>query len=125
MTHQDVFYFAYGSNLDPDRMKRRTGSAWPATPARLTGYQLTVNKWASHGGVYANIVRQPGSVVWGVAYRCTGQTLDLCQADLGSVPADAVSRSRHSPRWRCPPPHPICWELVCPGCGQEITVWVR
>jgi hypothetical protein len=69
-------------------------------------------------------VVEPDSPADVVAYldrrRC-----DVCRAELGSVPSAAVSRSRHSPKWRCWPPPPTCWELVCPACGQQITIWVR
>jgi hypothetical protein len=48
-----------------------------------------------------------------------------CGTPLGSITAVEVSRSQHSPKWRCWPPHPTCWDFACPGCGQQITIWVR
>lgn len=50
---------------------------------------------------------------------------DFCRAKLGPVTAAAISPSQHGPAWRCFPPHPTCWDLACPECGQQITIWVR
>jgi len=60
-------------------------------------------------------VVEPDSPADVVAYldrrRC-----GVCQAELGSVLAAAVSRSRHSPKWRCWPPH------TSPGRDQQVRV---
>jgi cation transport regulator ChaC len=76
MPNDDLFYFAYGSNLNRLRKESRTGQIREARKARLSGYRLAFNKRANGGGVYANVVRQPGSEVWGVVYRCRPETLD-------------------------------------------------
>ena len=47
-----------------------------------------------------------------------------CRAPL-SVAVSEVTRSLYSPKFRCWPPHPTCWQLRCPGCGQEIIIAVR
>jgi gamma-glutamylcyclotransferase (GGCT)/AIG2-like uncharacterized protein YtfP len=76
MSNNDIFYFAYGSNLDALRKEERTGRIREAKKARLTGYRLTFNKRADNGAVYANVVCEPGSEVWGVVYLCAPETLD-------------------------------------------------
>lgn len=75
MSNDDLLYFAYGSNLDPLRKKQRTGPIREARKARLSGYRLAFNKRADDGGVYANVVCQPGSEVWGIVYRCNHEAL--------------------------------------------------
>lgn len=71
----DVFYFAYGSNLNAQQKEKRTGRIREARRARLPGYRLAFNKRAAGGGVNANIVPQVGDEVWGVLYRCTPAAL--------------------------------------------------
>jgi cation transport regulator ChaC len=66
----DSWYFAYGSNLSKGRKQERTGLIRRAVRARLRNYRLAFNKEASGGGVYANVVPEEGSEVWGVIYLC-------------------------------------------------------
>ena len=66
----DSWYFAYGSNLSKGRKQERTGLIRRSLRARLRDYRLAFNKEASGGGVYANIVPEEGSEVWGVIYLC-------------------------------------------------------
>ena len=80
--NQDVWYFAYGSNLSIDRMKSRTGPIRDAKRARLSRYQLVFNKRAEGVGAYANIVPNSDTKVWGVTYLCDQEAiekLDLCE----------------------------------------------
>ena len=66
----DSWYFAYGSNLSKGRKQERTGLIRRAVRARLRNCRLAFNKEASGGGVYANVVPEEGSEVWGVIYLC-------------------------------------------------------
>jgi gamma-glutamylcyclotransferase (GGCT)/AIG2-like uncharacterized protein YtfP len=66
----DCWYFAYGSNLDPDQKEARTGRIREARKARVVGYQLAFNKLGRDGTGKANIVPDKTSEVWGVVYRC-------------------------------------------------------
>lgn len=93
MPDDDLFYFAYGSNLDTLRKEERTGRIREARMARLKDYRLAFNKRASGGGVFANVVRQPGSEVWGVAYRCRPEALDQMDRYEG-VPGRHYVRSQ-------------------------------
>lgn len=67
---QDTWYFAYGSNMSVDRKEERTGTIRQALRCRLNGYRLAFNKRAGDGSVYANIIPDEKSEVWGVAYLC-------------------------------------------------------
>jgi hypothetical protein len=48
-----------------------------------------------------------------------------CRSPLSAVNVVDVTRSPHSPAFRCWPPHPTCWQLACPGCRQPFTIAVR
>ncbi len=72
----DVWYFAYGSNLDIDQKQDRTGPIREARRCRLPGHRLAFNKRSKGGQVCANIVPHRGGEVWGVAYRCRPGTLE-------------------------------------------------
>jgi gamma-glutamylcyclotransferase len=71
------WYFAYGSNMLPDQMAKRTGETAPAMVCRLLDYRLAFNKryFLDPVHVHANIVHSVGDQVWGVAYHCTLQAI--------------------------------------------------
>ena len=65
-----VSYFAYGSNLDADQMRERCPSSQPLERARLDNHRLDFTHWSRRwrGGA-ADVIREPGAIVWGVLYR--------------------------------------------------------
>jgi len=67
------YYFAYGSNMNPDRMRSRGLEFDSAVSATLPQAQLLFNKRAADAPhrSYANIGFHHSSVVEGVAYRLT------------------------------------------------------
>lgn len=72
-----MYYFAYGSNMDPSQMKTRCPAAVRVTRARLQGYRFSINT----RGV-ATIHKERGQVVYGMVYRITPAceaTLDKCE----------------------------------------------
>lgn len=75
MATTNVYYFAYGSNLDPERMKERTGIIRPEQRAFLPGYRFAFNKRGTGGAIYANIVPCANSTVWGVLYSCSPEAV--------------------------------------------------
>lgn len=68
------WYFAYGSNMNPDRMRSRGLSFSESLSGQLPGYELCFNKRAHDraGTAYANIRHRQGAVVEGVIYRLDG-----------------------------------------------------
>ena len=71
----DQYYFAYGSNMNPARMRARGLDYRHCQAARLPGYELRFNK-RSHSDpdtAYANVVPNPRSAVEGVLYCLSGQ----------------------------------------------------
>lgn len=67
-----LWYFAYGSNADPERFRSRVGPWEARLPATVEGLTLTFSsRVESEGGGGAVVVEKPGSLVYGVAYRIT------------------------------------------------------
>lgn len=63
--------FAYGSNMNINRLKERAPSATKLTNAFVSGYSLTCNKVSSDGSSKANII-QTGNTddkIWGVLFE--------------------------------------------------------
>src|SRR6185436_7651685 len=78
-----VWYFAYGSNMQPATFAGRRGiAAARALPARLAGWQLVFDKppLLPMGQGMGNVVVAVGAEVFGVAYAITGD--DLAHVDL-------------------------------------------
>jgi cation transport regulator ChaC len=66
----DFWYFAYGSNLDPDQIAKRTNHAGEIKLCWVEGYKINFNKRSMDGTGKANITPQAGGKVWGVMYQC-------------------------------------------------------
>jgi len=64
-------YFAYGSNMDPERMRNRGVKFSKREHAVLKGFKLVFNKISGRnpGEGYANIVEDDKEVVEGVLYE--------------------------------------------------------
>jgi cation transport regulator ChaC len=74
---KNVWYFAYGSNMDPERMKKRVGRLPDRIPGILRNWRLEFNKASkdiSSKG-FANIMPCPGKVVEGILYAVTEEEL--------------------------------------------------
>jgi gamma-glutamylcyclotransferase len=63
--------FAYGSNMNIERLKQRVPSATKLTNASIKNYSLTCNKISVDGSSKANIISTDNSddVVWGVVFE--------------------------------------------------------
>ncbi|MEM7079448.1 MAG: gamma-glutamylcyclotransferase family protein, partial [Pseudomonadota bacterium] len=78
--NQPERYFAYGSNMNPERVRERGLSFERVYGAVLPGYRLCFDKAAKHhaGIGHANIVFAPGDEVYGVVYElCDAQQICL------------------------------------------------
>lgn len=66
-----ISYFAFGSNMLLERIKKRVPSARVLGNATLPGYMLCFNKLSKDGSAKANIVpsTDPQAVVYGVLYH--------------------------------------------------------
>jgi gamma-glutamyl AIG2-like cyclotransferase len=80
---EPVWYFAYGSNMQPATFRGRRGIApLHAVPAHLAGWQLVLDKppILPVAEAMANIVETAGAEVFGVAYAISDE--DLVHIDL-------------------------------------------
>jgi len=67
-----VWYFAYGSNMQRATFSGRRGiEPRSAAAARLTGWRLVLDKppLIPMGQSFANVVEEPGAIVYGVLYE--------------------------------------------------------
>ena len=67
----NIYYFAYGSNMDPLRMVGRRIDFTSRIAAYLPGYELTFNKRSTcnENETYANIMPNPKAQTLGVLYK--------------------------------------------------------
>lgn len=73
-----VYYFAYGSNMNPIRMMRRGVEIRHKEAAILTNFKLVFNKVSGKIGMgYANIIPEQKSEVEGILYEITEKELRL------------------------------------------------
>jgi len=72
-----MFYFAYGSNMDPDQMVARCPSALLLGPALLRDWDIAFRYPSTSfpGGGAADIVPSPGLEVWGILWRVSQEDL--------------------------------------------------
>jgi gamma-glutamylcyclotransferase (GGCT)/AIG2-like uncharacterized protein YtfP len=72
----ELYYFAYGSNMNWGQMQRRCPSAKFVCVARLPDYRFAI---ARHSRLRncgtANIFAEPDSEVWGIVYEVADQDL--------------------------------------------------
>ncbi|MFZ2170707.1 MAG: gamma-glutamylcyclotransferase family protein [Methylococcaceae bacterium] len=63
------YYFAYGSNMLPERLLERIRKYHAAFPVSLPNYRFTYNKKSINGTAKANIVTSDGTVVYGACFE--------------------------------------------------------
>ncbi len=89
MNDGSVWYFAYGSNMDPARLKERcTDKGAPIlerVAGHLAGWRLAFNKQRLRrpGEGVANVVEDPAGLVEGTLNRMPPAGLDLLDIDEG------------------------------------------
>jgi gamma-glutamylcyclotransferase len=92
--NDDVWYFAYGSNLWIDQKEDRTSAIRSGDDrpriARLANFRLAFNKRGRNGQVFANIVACQGDQVFGVVYRCKPSTIDTMSKLEGGYERQSV-----------------------------------
>ena len=64
-----LYYFAYGSNMSPHRLRERVPAIEAISVARLAGYALCWHKPGRDGSAKCDIVCAGDSEVYGVVYR--------------------------------------------------------
>jgi len=65
-----MIYFAYGSNMDETRMRKRCPSAQFMSTARLPGFCLAFTRYSMNNRCgAADVIPEPDGAVWGVVYQ--------------------------------------------------------
>jgi gamma-glutamylcyclotransferase (GGCT)/AIG2-like uncharacterized protein YtfP len=91
----NVFYFAYGSNADPDRFKSRVGEWRSRQRARLGGHKLRFARQVrSEGGGGAVVDASPGDHVHGVLFEITTEQLAAMDREEFDPSRDVVAVGR-------------------------------
>ena len=100
-------YFAYGSNMDPQRIQERINRPPAREAAALSGYKLYFNKQADRkpGIGYANIMPTEGETVHGILYQVT-------ECELSRIDCYERVHSGHYSRLNV---------TVLPNDGQEVA----
>jgi len=85
-SNDSLWYFAYGSNLDPDRFRDRVGEWTEHRQAVLHDHELRFSgEVSSEGGGGAIIQGGPGKKVYGGVYRITAEQIArMDERELGS-----------------------------------------
>lgn len=66
----NIYYFAYGANLDPKRFEKYGMNARAIGPARLDDYALKFTLPCEYVGKgYASVEPDSGKTVWGILYQ--------------------------------------------------------
>jgi hypothetical protein len=95
MESESVFYFAYGSNADPDRFRSRVGDWRSLRPARLDGYRLRfAASVQSEGGGGAVVDEAAGEHVDGVLYEITPEQMAAMDREEFDPSRDTASAGR-------------------------------
>lgn len=95
MTQDSVYYFAYGSNADPDRFRERVGEWRSRSVARLEGYALRfAASVQSEGGGGAVIDEAPGDFVDGVLYEISQEQMEAMDREEFDPSRDIQRKGR-------------------------------
>lgn len=75
----NVYYFAFGSNMDLERVVYRNLSFEKRESAKLIDYNLLFNKkaYGEYGQTFANIEPKEGSFVEGILYHTNEESIDI------------------------------------------------
>ena len=94
-----MFYFAYGSNMDPDGMRTRAPDAVPLGAARLPGWRLTFTADDPDDGYgVPHIEPDPADEVWGVLWEIGDDDLRSLDAYEGNAYTHDVVAVSHDGR---------------------------
>ena len=82
----DIWYFAYGSNININQKEWRTGKIRESHVCRLDGYRFTFDKPSMHKGIFfANIREDSEAHVYGIAYLCDKQAMSAMDEAEGKL----------------------------------------
>jgi hypothetical protein len=86
------YYFAYGSNMDLEQMRRRCPDSKLAGVAVLEDHQIGFTRFSvNRNSAVADVLVSPGRQVWGILYEVS--TADLEKLDIAEGVPTAYRRS--------------------------------
>jgi len=89
----NVHYFAFGSNMDSERLKARIPDARAVGRGCLSGWRFVCNKTGRDGSAKATVEPDEGSLVWGVIYlipKASLTQLDAHEGGYARIRADVL-----------------------------------
>jgi len=89
------YYFAYGSNMNPNRMLARGVSFIKRELGELQGYTLVFNKMCRDGTAAANILPDENSAVYGALYTCADDDVHIQLDKYEGVSSHQYSRTKY------------------------------
>ena len=95
-----AYYFAYGSNMNVERVAARIGETRRAMSGTLMDYELTFDKASGIPGIaHANVTSRPGERVEGVLFELLGPAQIELMDPFEGVPNDYLRQRRivHTP----------------------------
>jgi hypothetical protein len=134
---KELWYFAYGSNLDPEQLRERIDEWSNSTRHVLKGYRLVFNVISNRWRGYTANIFATGNLldkVYGVKYQITRQQLDRLTKCEGIDPqyipqieAYAYVFQAVRPGSKPPPDYldTITRGLVFHGYGTDVVAEVR
>ena len=92
-----MYYFAYGSNLDPLQMRLRCPEAKFVSTAKLDGYRICFpRKSFVRDCAVISIEPVPGEAVWGALYELDG--VDIARLDERDQPRQREQQATETDR---------------------------
>lgn len=85
------YYFAYGSNMHPERLLERIDKYHTAFQVTLSNYTFTYNKKSNDGTAKANIEPIDGDVVYGICFEIDDDDFSILQKCEGGYDRRNVS----------------------------------
>ena len=103
MNNSSSIYFSYGSNMDINRIKKRTPTSQKITIGTLENYNLVFDmigtKGEGKGGGVANIEKQENSEVYGVAYYINDNESKVLKSLEISMGYSTLEHNIHTKRY--------------------------
>ncbi len=93
-----MLYFAYGSNMEWERIRERCPSAKFVCSALLQGYRLTFPRYSTKNGCWtASVEKADDCEVWGVVYAINDHDIRLLNQSEGYRPERTSDENAHVP----------------------------
>lgn len=88
-----MIYFAYGSNMDETRMRKRCPSAQVMSIARLPGFRLAFTRFSTNNRCgAADIIPEAHGAIWGVVYQIKDEDRPF---QLGKLRRQRIPRHKY------------------------------